>query len=228
LQHRRSTLESWTAIAAEAEEIIRRRSHDQALRIGEIAHALNVSRRKVQRALAAAGTDFTAELHRVRMETAARTLAHRYYVRVVHRRSGLKSPSHFSRAFRRYFGVTPQQFRRAARLNGRLQWRAWKDQIEPVKPGTPEYFRRRKRWSEDERALHRLVREMLPAGRAALHANAPPERPVIDLEALRARSEEMRRERTRVRRFAFDMAYEQYVAPPEPRFVDLDFDELPQ
>jgi AraC-like DNA-binding protein len=182
MRHRPSTLESWRLVAAEARGLIRLKCADPSLRIADIALTLNVSVSKLRRALGEAGTDFTRELVFARMDHAARLLARGYWSGVAGQQSGYRSLSHFSVAFRSHYGVTPQEFRRAVRLDGRLKWRARRNNVSPVGVNTREYDRRRRRWREDERALGILVRNMLPAGGAALRTHARPMRPVFDLK----------------------------------------------
>jgi predicted DNA-binding protein (UPF0251 family) len=66
---RQSTRESWCKVACGAGEVIRDRCSEHLL-VTDAADALNVSRRKLQRALEAQGTDFTRELFIACMERA--------------------------------------------------------------------------------------------------------------------------------------------------------------
>lgn len=180
MEHKPSTLEAWSALAAEAKILVEKRCNERDLRIDDIARALKSSPRRLQRAFDAEATDFTRELKEARMRRAVRILASDQEVTTAASSCGFGSPSHFCVAFKTYYqGTTPVQFKRASKLDRRLQWRAWKDEVDPVRPGSTEYFRRRKRWSADRLALERLVRTMAPVAQAALTETKPPPRPVL-------------------------------------------------
>jgi AraC-like DNA-binding protein len=183
MAHRTSTLEDWSAIASEARAFITARAATPGLSIGDVATAVGASPRKLQRALAHVGTDFTREILIARLAIAARTMSRGASVGSTRRWSGYRSDAHFTRTFERYFGVTPRTYRRIAVLEDRLAWRDWQDEINPVAAGSQEYFRRRKRRSENVREVHRLLRPILPNGRAALLDYAPPPRKVIDVHS---------------------------------------------
>ncbi len=166
-----------------------------------MAGAHNVSRRTLQRALASEATDYSRELRIARMDQAARFLSRTTggSVASAWQRSGYRSHAHFTRTFESYFGISPQTYRRIAALEERLAWRDWKDRVSPVLPGSSEYFRRRKRRSENVRELQRLTRGLLPNARAALTLHAPPQRLVVDLNAAhRVRETRRRRHSERV------------------------------
>ncbi len=179
IHHRSSTLARWGKITQEARSTIKRMCHSSSLRIDDVASHLKISRRNLQRALANASTDFSRELHEARMDRSAKLLAQHYSVSTSAHMSGYRSASHFSLVFRQHFDVTPQHFRRALKINRRLQWRTWNDEVNPVQPGCHEYFRRRRRWNEDQRTLHRLVKGMSAMTQSALSANLPPPRHVF-------------------------------------------------
>ncbi len=168
MEQRRSTGQRRVELADAARAIIGQRFRQGNLTIDAVAGDLAVSRRTLQRALASATTDFSHEVHRARMELAARVLSLDYSVGTTARTCGYSSPSHFSQVFHSTYGITPSAFRKAAKLHARLEWRKWKDQIEPVRAGSQEYFRRRRRWRDDERELHKIVRTMPHAAQAAL------------------------------------------------------------
>jgi AraC-like DNA-binding protein len=178
MQHRASTLREWAGIAQRTREIITDRCGDPNLHIDEVAQAVHVCRRKLQRALDSVGTDYSRELHAARMRRAVKLLGQNWTVAATARMCGLRSHSYFTSIFGQHYGVTPAQFRRAAKINGRLAWRAWKDRVDPVRPGSSEYYRRRRRWSDDNRVLRRLVRSMRPEARSALHEHTPEPWPV--------------------------------------------------
>lgn len=157
-----------------------------------------------------------------RMERATRLLSSRYLVRVAAEQSGFRSHAHFTRTFTAHIGLTPQEYRRAATTQHRIQYRIFKDKVDPVKPGSPEYFRRRKRWREDGRRLHRLVAKAHPFGRAKLAAHAPPERSVVDLAALRRSQRAHDRHRWADR---LETIRDRWFGDPDrPAFLDADED----
>jgi AraC-like DNA-binding protein len=182
---RTSTHHDWSEIASAAREHIAQHAERSDLRIDAVAHALAVSRRKLQRVLAWSGTDYSRELHIRRMEIAARNLSREASVSVARSRSGYRSDAHFTRTFHGYYGITPDTYRRVVRLQALLDWRDWNDKVRRVPGGTREYYRRRKRRNENVRELHRLTRGLLPNARRALAATARAPRPVLDLEAMR-------------------------------------------
>ena len=93
------------------------RSYREPLTLGKLAQALAVSPRQLERAYDEIGlTTFAAHLRAVRLRNAAELLTHQpLTVTDVARLVGYRQPSHFVKAFRRRFGVTPGAFRDAAR-----------------------------------------------------------------------------------------------------------------
>src|SRR3954466_550241 len=87
------------------------------LSLDDIARRVASSRRQLQRAYSEVGdTPFPAHLTRVRMSRAAELLATRELtVRDVAHRVGYRQPAQFAKAFRRYQGVAPSDYR----ANGR-------------------------------------------------------------------------------------------------------------
>ena len=83
------------------------------LSLDDIARRVASSRRQLQRAYAEIGrTTFRDHLTRVRMERAAEMLAARMLtVREVAHRVGYRQPAQFAKAFRRYRGIAPSDFR---------------------------------------------------------------------------------------------------------------------
>ena len=93
------------------------RGYRQPLTLATLARSLAVSPRQLERAYDEIGlTTFAAHLRAVRLRNAAELLAHQpLTVTDVARLVGYRQPSHFVKAFRRRFGVTPGAFREAAR-----------------------------------------------------------------------------------------------------------------
>lgn len=89
------------------------REYAADLSLDDIARRVASSRRQLQRAYAEIGqTTFRDHLTRVRMQKAAEMLATRALtVREVAHRVGYRQPAQFAKAFRRYQGVAPSDFR---------------------------------------------------------------------------------------------------------------------
>src|SRR4051794_32537684 len=113
---RASTIRLRTSLFQEAAEIVDREFASD-LSLDDIARRVASSRRQLQRAYAEIGeTTFRDHLTRVRMQKAAEMLATRALtVREVAHRVGYRQPAQFAKAFRRYQGVAPSDFR----ANGR-------------------------------------------------------------------------------------------------------------
>ena len=113
---RASTIRLRTSLFQEAAEIVDR-EYASDLSLDDIARRVASSRRQLQRAYAEIGeTTFRDHLTRVRMQKAAEMLATRALtVREVAHRVGYRQPAQFAKAFRRYQGVAPSDFR----ANGR-------------------------------------------------------------------------------------------------------------
>jgi AraC-like DNA-binding protein len=96
---------------------IKQRCSDSFLRAGDVASSLDISKRTLHRALAAAGETFGAMLIQARVELAIRMLQSPLFDRVtmaeIGRRAGFSDASHFSKVLRRQTGQTPVQMRRA-------------------------------------------------------------------------------------------------------------------
>lgn len=97
---------------------VERHLADPGLSPGRVAHHVNVSSRYLHRLFADQGTTFTRWVLARRLECAHRdlaspTLAHLTIGQVAERR-GFASRSHFSRAFRSHYGITPREHRRRA------------------------------------------------------------------------------------------------------------------
>jgi AraC family transcriptional regulator of adaptative response / methylphosphotriester-DNA alkyltransferase methyltransferase len=93
------------------------RHYRRALTLREVARALACSPRQLQRAYAQFGNvTFQEDLTARRMSAAAELLARQPIpVRDVARLVGYSGGSHFARAFRRRYGLTPAHFRERAR-----------------------------------------------------------------------------------------------------------------
>jgi AraC-like DNA-binding protein len=94
------------------------RHYRAELTLAEVARALSSSPRQLQRAYAQFGDEtFSEDLHSRRMSAAAQLLAEQrsLAVRDVARLVGYRQATHFARAFRRRYGVSPARFRENAR-----------------------------------------------------------------------------------------------------------------
>ena len=94
------------------------RHYRRPLTLAAVARALASSPRALQRAYAQFGdVSFHEDLLARRMAAAAQLLAEQpaLAVREVARLVGYRQPSHFARAFRRRFGLSPADFRARAR-----------------------------------------------------------------------------------------------------------------
>ena len=113
---RASTIRLRTSLFQEAAEIVDREFASD-LSLDDIARRVASSRRQLQRAYAEVGeTTFRDHLTRVRMQKAAEMLATRALtVREVAHRVGYRQPAQFAKAFRRYQGVAPSDFRAGGR-----------------------------------------------------------------------------------------------------------------
>ena len=109
---RASTIRLRTSLFQEAADIVDR-EYASDLSLDDIARRVASSRRQLQRAYAEVGeTTFRDHLTRVRMQKAAEMLQSRSLtVREVAHRVGYRQPAQFAKAFRRYQGVAPSDFR---------------------------------------------------------------------------------------------------------------------
>ena len=114
--HREITIQLMAELYIRAQVAVAH-SYREPLTLGKLAQALAVSPRQLQRAYDEIGlTTFAAHLRAVRLRNAAELLAHLPLTLTdVARLVGYRQPSHFVKAFRRRFGVTPGAFRDAAR-----------------------------------------------------------------------------------------------------------------
>lgn len=94
---------------------IQRSYGDQGLNVDSLSKKLFVSRRQLQRAFTEAGTSVQETLHAVRMKRAAELLADTSLpVTEIARNVGYRHSAQFAKAFRRYHGLPPSQWRRRA------------------------------------------------------------------------------------------------------------------
>lgn len=116
---RPSTVRLRTSLLHEAAEIVDREFASD-LSLDDIARRVASSRRQLQRAYAEIGqTTFRDHLTRVRMQKAAEMLATRALtVREVARRVGYRQPAQFAKAFRRYQGLAPSDYRASGGATG--------------------------------------------------------------------------------------------------------------
>ena len=109
---RASTVRLRTSLFHEANDIVER-EFAADLSLDDIARRVASSRRQLQRAYAEIGNStFRDHLTEVRMRKAAEMLATRSLtVREGAHRVGYRQPAQFAKAFRRYQGVAPSDFR---------------------------------------------------------------------------------------------------------------------
>ena len=119
--HRPSTIHHRTSLFEDAVAIVEQEFSSE-LSLDDIARRVASSRRQLQRAYAEIGdTTFREHLTRVRMDRAAALLGDRSLtVREVARRVGYRQPAQFAKAFRRYRGVAPSDYRMRS-SNGHVQ-----------------------------------------------------------------------------------------------------------
>ena len=116
---RPSTIRLRASLLDEANAIVER-EYASELSLDDIAHQVASSRRQLQRAYAEiGGTTFREHLTRVRMDRAAELLATRMFtVREVAHRVGYRQPAQFAKAFRRYRGLAPSDYRAGGDAGG--------------------------------------------------------------------------------------------------------------
>jgi AraC family transcriptional regulator, regulatory protein of adaptative response / methylphosphotriester-DNA alkyltransferase methyltransferase len=116
---RPGTINHRTNLFEDAVRIVER-EYAADLALDDIARRVASSRRQLQRAYAEIGnTTFREHLTAVRMDRAAELLALRALkVRDVAHRVGYRQPAQFAKAFRRYQGVAPSDFRASGRGPG--------------------------------------------------------------------------------------------------------------
>jgi AraC-like DNA-binding protein len=100
----------------EALAVIERSYSDQRLSVDGLSRKVFVSRRQLQRAFTEAGTSVQEQLHAVRMQHAANLLRDTALpVSEITRGVGYRHSAQFAKAFRRYYGVAPTQWRKEVR-----------------------------------------------------------------------------------------------------------------
>ncbi len=103
------------------------RHYRRPLTLASVARALSSSPRQLQRAYARADSSFSEDLLAVRMAAATQLLVGQPSIPVadVARLVGYSRATHFARAFRRRYGVTPAVYReRERRARGEARVRA--------------------------------------------------------------------------------------------------------
>ncbi|MGF1468127.1 MAG: helix-turn-helix transcriptional regulator [Sandaracinaceae bacterium] len=99
------------SVVAQLEQVLRR-DLGRTWRLAEVAEALGTSARSLQRDLAEAGTGFSRERDRVRLDEAQRLLQDgRLSVTEIGFACGFADSAHFSRQFKQRFGEPPSRFR---------------------------------------------------------------------------------------------------------------------
>lgn len=85
---------------------------DESLTISDAADLVGMSERTLQRRLAEQGTNFNELLDQVRFDAARQLLQHNSIsVTDISGELGYKNPANFTRAFRRWAGVSPRRHR---------------------------------------------------------------------------------------------------------------------
>jgi AraC family transcriptional regulator, regulatory protein of adaptative response / methylphosphotriester-DNA alkyltransferase methyltransferase len=109
---RQATRDRRKAVYEEAIQIIER-EYASELDLDALARKIATSRRQLQRVFAEVGeTSFREHLAKVRMRHAARLLREGATpVREVAQSVGYRQPAQFAKAFRRYLGVAPSDYR---------------------------------------------------------------------------------------------------------------------
>jgi len=116
VQHRPLTVTLRRELYADVQEYLDAQFGEKDLTLDEVARAVCSSRRQVQRLFEEDGDTFRAYLTRLRMQRAAELLTGTTLpVRIVARRVGYRQSAQFAKAFRRFGGVTPLQWRTEAR-----------------------------------------------------------------------------------------------------------------
>jgi AraC-like DNA-binding protein len=93
--------------------VIERSYGDPRLSVDGLSQKVFVSRRQLQRAFTEAGTSVQEQLHAVRMQHAAKLLRDTSLpVSEITRSVGYRHSAQFAKAFRRYYGAAPTQWRK--------------------------------------------------------------------------------------------------------------------
>jgi transcriptional regulator GlxA family with amidase domain len=116
VQHRPLTIALRRELFSEVREFLEERFGESDLTLDDVARAVSSSRRQVQRLFEEDGDTFRAYLTRLRMQHAADLLSHTTTpVRDIARHVGYRQSAQFAKAFRRFGGVTPLQWRAGRR-----------------------------------------------------------------------------------------------------------------
>jgi AraC family transcriptional regulator of adaptative response / methylphosphotriester-DNA alkyltransferase methyltransferase len=100
------------ALFEEALSVMELSYDDDALTVADLSQKIFTSPRQLQRAFAEAGTSFQQMLHAVRMQRSAELLAESSLsVAQIARLVGYRQPPQFAKAFRRYYHLTPTEWR---------------------------------------------------------------------------------------------------------------------
>jgi AraC-like DNA-binding protein len=104
------------SLAGDVQRVIVSRIAGGDIRTQAVARALNLSARTLQRRLAEEGVTYQALVDRARKDAASRYLGHaNLAIGEVAYLVGFSEPAPFHRAFKRWFGVTPERFRQQQR-----------------------------------------------------------------------------------------------------------------
>ena len=99
-------------------QLLRTQIRGRRLRINELANALDLSVRTLQRRLAEHGLVFSDLVEQTRVDLARELLRDPdLLIRDIASEAGYAESSHFTRAFRRVTGITPREFRASVEVN---------------------------------------------------------------------------------------------------------------
>ena len=94
---------------------------DPDYELPDCARAFYMSERSLQRVFEEQGTSFSEQLHHLRMRMARRLLLDSHLkIAEIARRVGYRHPSHFAKAYKRRWGITPREERKRAGMPSRL------------------------------------------------------------------------------------------------------------
>ncbi len=100
------------ALFEEALSLIERSYDDDRLTVSDLSQRIFTSRRQLQRAFAEAGTSVQERLHATRMQRSAKLLDDSSLtIAQIARSVGYRQPPQFAKAFRRYYQLTPSEWR---------------------------------------------------------------------------------------------------------------------
>jgi AraC family transcriptional regulator of adaptative response / methylphosphotriester-DNA alkyltransferase methyltransferase len=112
VQHRPLTIALRGQLYREVRHVLDDRYGESTLTLDDVAREVASSRRQVQRLFEEDGDTFRSYLARLRMERAAELLTQTSApVREIAHRVGYRQSAQFAKAFRRFSGVTPVQYR---------------------------------------------------------------------------------------------------------------------